>query len=59
MDEISAAWTKLGTSDQLQRSSHVVSVVDGDAYISGGELLPRQPRDNHVYKMDLKAKSTY
>lgn len=57
MEKISATWTKLATSDHLQRSSHVVSVVDGDAYISGGELLPRQPRDNHVYKLNLKAKS--
>ena len=54
MGKLSAAWTKLCTSDKLQRSSHILSVVDGKVYIFGGELLPRQPRDNHVYTMDIK-----
>lgn len=59
MGKLSAAWTKLCTSDKLQRSSHILSVVDGKVYIFGGELLPRQPRDNHVYTMDIKAGSMY
>ncbi|KAH8595098.1 hypothetical protein B0O99DRAFT_512597 [Bisporella sp. PMI_857] len=57
MGKSSAAWTQLCTSDKLQRSSHILSVIEDNAYIFGGELLPRQPRDNHVYKMDIKAGS--
>lgn len=51
---VSASWTSLLTSDELQRSSHILSVVNGSAYLYGGELLPRQPRDNHVYRVDPK-----
>ncbi|KFZ04223.1 hypothetical protein V502_10313 [Pseudogymnoascus sp. VKM F-4520 (FW-2644)] len=53
MDKISVSWSRLCTSDDLQRSSHILSVVDDNAYVFGGELLPRQPRDNHVYKIDI------
>jgi hypothetical protein len=56
MDKPSASWIQLCTSDKLQRSSHVLSVVDDNAYIFGGELLPRQPLDNLVYKLDFKAR---
>lgn len=52
---VSASWTKFLSSDSLQRSSHVLSVVNRAAYIFGGELLPRQPRDNHVYSLDLNS----
>jgi hypothetical protein len=55
MGEISATWSQLYTSDELKRSSHILSAIDDNAYIFGGELLPRQPRDNHVYKIDIKA----
>ncbi|OBT54015.1 hypothetical protein VE04_04587 [Pseudogymnoascus sp. 24MN13] len=51
---IAASWTSLLASGELQRSSHVLSVVRGTGYIFGGELLPRQPRDNHVYRLDSK-----
>ena len=50
---ISATWVNLVASEKLQRSSHVLSVVSGNAHLFGGELLPRQPRDNHVYRLDL------
>ena len=52
---VSASWTSLLASDELQLSSHVLSVVNGSAYIFGGELLPRQPRDNHVYRLHSKS----
>lgn len=55
MDKLSATWSQLYSEDELQRSSHVVSVVDDKAYVFGGELLPRQPVDNDVYKVDLRA----
>ncbi|RDW57511.1 hypothetical protein BP6252_13771 [Coleophoma cylindrospora] len=58
MAAISASWRRLASSDKLQRSSHVLSVVDGYAYAFGGELLPRQPRDNYVYKLDMKSSET-
>lgn len=52
---VSATWINLIASDKLQRSSHVLSVVSKHAHLFGGELLPRQPRDNHVYRLDLKS----
>lgn len=56
-EKMSAIWTQLRVSDELTRSSHTLSVVDDAAYIFGGELLPRQPRDNDVYKIEITAGS--
>lgn len=56
MSTISATWLKAVEAEEiLQRSSQVLSVVDGQAYVFGGELRPREPRDNdvHVLSLDL------
>jgi hypothetical protein len=50
---ISATWTRLISSPELQRSSHTVSAVDNTVYVFGGELQPREPRDNDVHKVTL------
>ncbi len=50
------AWTSIVSSDELKRSSHTVSVVEAKAYVFGGELLPRQPKDNLTYLIDLISK---
>lgn len=50
---ISAKWHHRASTDVLQRSSHTVDVVGGNAYIFGGELLPRKPRDNKVIQVNL------
>lgn len=41
--------------DDLQRSSHVVSVIGQTAFVFGGELVPREPRDNHLFSVDLNS----
>jgi hypothetical protein len=59
MTTTSGSWTRLLASDKLQRSSHILSVVGGKAYVFGGELLPRQPRDNHVYALDVNCRGLF
>jgi hypothetical protein len=53
MATITATWRKVTSADTLQRSSQAMSVVDDKAYIFGGELQPREPRDNHVIVTEL------
>lgn len=50
---ITAQCHKLLEAEILQRSSQIVSVVNNQAYIFGGELRPREPRDNLVYAVSL------
>lgn len=48
MAHLTPQWRKIGVAQLLQRSSQVVSVVDSHAYVYGGQLEPRKPRDNDV-----------
>ncbi|KAI6843054.1 galactose oxidase [Hortaea werneckii] len=48
-----ATWTKIAQHDSLKRSSHSISVIGESAYIFGGELRPRQPRDNALHQVKL------
>ncbi|WWD03412.1 hypothetical protein V865_001464 [Kwoniella europaea PYCC6329] len=43
--------TKLAAT--LPRSSHSISVIQGKAYIYGGEINPREPVDGAVHLIDL------
>ncbi|KAK4073470.1 uncharacterized protein Triagg1_5296 [Trichoderma aggressivum f. europaeum] len=52
---ISARWTKLVAATRLCRSSHILSANASRVFIFGGELLPRQPVDNHVDQVDMDA----
>lgn len=54
MAKISATWTKLVSTARLQRSSQCLAVLGSNAWIFGGELLPRQPVDCQfdVVKLD-------
>lgn len=52
---MSATWKCLTQHGDLQRSSHIVSAVDKHVYIFGGELVPREPRDNEVFNVDLNS----
>ncbi|KAK3634694.1 hypothetical protein LTR56_015121 [Elasticomyces elasticus] len=47
-----ATWTNIGQSELLQRSSHNVAVLGSKIYVFGGELKPRQPRDNDIFVLD-------
>ncbi|TKA82555.1 hypothetical protein B0A55_01202 [Friedmanniomyces simplex] len=48
-----ATWTAIHSSEQLQRSSHNVAAVGSNVYIFGGELKPRQPRDNDIFVLPI------
>ncbi|KAJ5724120.1 hypothetical protein N7488_002155 [Penicillium malachiteum] len=50
---ITARCHKLLEAEILQRSSQIVSVIDDKAYIFGGELRPREPRDNDIHAVSL------
>lgn len=55
MAKLVAEWQKLIATETLQRSSHALAVVGSSAFIFGGELRPREPRDNHVHVVDLSS----
>ncbi|KAI9928176.1 hypothetical protein ASPWEDRAFT_449405 [Aspergillus wentii DTO 134E9] len=54
----SAKWTQVCNVEILERSSQLVSLIKDDVYIFGGELRPREPRDNHVHTLSLKDKTS-
>ncbi|OQN95431.1 hypothetical protein B0A48_18488 [Cryoendolithus antarcticus] len=49
MAKLTAQWRKIGEAQSLQRSSQVVAIAEGQAYVFGGELEPRKPRDNDIH----------
>ena len=53
MASISAKWTRIHEAEILQRSSQILSVVDNRAYVFGGELRPREPRDNDIHVLSV------
>ena len=56
---LTAKWKKIAKDDVLKRSSHAVAAVDGRAYVFGGELVARQPRDGDVHVVDLDGTGMY
>ena len=52
---LTATWTKVVQHNQLKRSSVCASAIGSTVYVFGGELQPRQPRDNHVHKILLSS----
>ncbi|MCJ1306607.1 hypothetical protein MMC25_000250 [Agyrium rufum] len=52
---ISARFKKIKTSQPLPRSSHSLSVIEGRAFVFGGEIKARQPVENdvHIYTFPL------
>lgn len=53
MANIVARCHKLLEGEILRRSSQIVSVVGDQVYIFGGELRPREPRDNNLHTISL------
>jgi hypothetical protein len=47
------SWTQVLKNQSMQRSSQTLSTVGNLAFIFGGELHPREPRDNDVHILDL------
>ncbi|KAJ3494863.1 hypothetical protein NLG97_g3809 [Lecanicillium saksenae] len=54
---VSGKWSRLVATQRLYRSSHTVTVVGQQAYIFGGELVPRQPVDNKFDVVSLSKQS--
>ncbi|OAR01531.1 hypothetical protein LLEC1_01508 [Akanthomyces lecanii] len=50
---LDAKWSRLIASQRLYRSSQTVTVVGQQAYIFGGELVPRQPTDNKLDVIEI------
>lgn len=55
MATLKGSWTHLLSYEPLQRSSQVTSIINDTTYVFGGELLPRQPRDNDIHLVKLPA----
>ncbi|RMZ81569.1 hypothetical protein DV737_g2465, partial [Chaetothyriales sp. CBS 132003] len=54
MPALKGQWQRLTShAEPFQRSSQCLSVVGDTAYIFGGELEPRIPRDNKLYAVSL------
>ncbi|KAJ6172492.1 hypothetical protein N7470_001559 [Penicillium chermesinum] len=58
MGKIAAKCHKLLEAEILRRSSHIISVAGSQAYVFGGELKPREPRDNDVHSIALQSNDT-
>ncbi|CAG7939644.1 unnamed protein product [Penicillium salamii] len=57
MAKITAQCHKILENEVLRRSSQILSVVGDQAYIFGGELRPREPRDNDVHAVSLDSEN--
>lgn len=55
INTLKGKWQRIAANDRLKRSSHVVSVVNGQLHIFGGEVQPRQPVDDKVDVVALTA----
>ncbi|ATY66263.1 Kelch repeat [Cordyceps militaris] len=51
-----AKWSRLIGTKRLYRSSQTVTVIGQQAYIFGGELIPRQPIDNKFDVIEISNK---
>jgi hypothetical protein len=58
MATIKGTWTQVHRDRSLQRSSQTLSTIGSLALIFGGELHPREPRDNDVHILDLSPNSS-
>lgn len=54
MAPVSAQWRKVVSSEILQRSSQIISAIHDTVYVFGGELRPREPRDNDVHVIKIQ-----
>lgn len=52
---LKGSWKRLVDDERLRRSSQVISVIDSNVYIFGGELKPREPIDDKVHIFPLKS----
>jgi hypothetical protein len=55
MATITATWHLVAESDRLRRSSQAFSALGVEAFVFGGELLPREPVDNSIDRVSISA----
>lgn len=55
INTLKGSWKRLMNDERLRRSSHVLSVVDSNVCIFGGEVKPREPVDDKVDVIPLKS----
>ncbi|KAF4549797.1 Galactose oxidase-like protein 1 [Elsinoe fawcettii] len=58
MPRLTLTWTHITTAPILQRSSHILATDPTIAYVFGGELRPREPRDNDIHTIPLTPSSS-
>lgn len=54
INKLKGSWIRLVDDERLRRSSHVLSVVNDQVCIFGGEVKPREPLDDKVDVFSLK-----
>jgi hypothetical protein len=52
---LKGTWKRLLSDERLRRSSQVLSIIDQQACIFGGEVKPREPIDDKVDIFSLKS----
>lgn len=55
INTLKGSWKRLLNDERLRRSSQVLSVVDSNVCIFGGEVKPREPIDDKVDVVPLKS----
>jgi hypothetical protein len=55
INTLKGQWKRLLTDERLRRSSQVLSVIDQQVCIFGGEVKPREPIDDKVDMFSLKS----
>lgn len=55
VNTLKGSWKRLLNDERLRRSSQVLSVVDSNVCIFGGEVKPREPIDDKVDVVPLKS----
>lgn len=58
INTLKGSWKRLLNDERLRRSSQVLSVVDSNVCIFGGEVKPREPIDDKVDVFPLKSNAT-
>ncbi|EUC30065.1 hypothetical protein COCCADRAFT_104801 [Bipolaris zeicola 26-R-13] len=58
VNTLKGSWKRLLNDERLRRSSQVLSVVDSNVCIFGGEVKPREPIDDKVDVVPLKSNAT-
>lgn len=53
MATLKGSWHQVAADDSIRRSSQIISSTGQDVILFGGEIQPRQPVDNKLYRIPL------